>query len=95
MSMVAGVEARLHQSRMPCSTAVWISMPCWADLILRFCRSHPGSLETTFSRSLEVAGELMDDTLLTFMILSCIDTLAMHICWCVSPAAAALGAITA
>src|ERR1044072_4123093 len=48
---------------MPCSTAAWISMPRCAALTLRFCRSHPGSLETTCSRSPEGAGELMPDTL--------------------------------
>ncbi len=52
-------EARAHQSLMPCSTAVWISMPCWAALTFRSCRSCPGSLETTLSRSPEEAGELM------------------------------------
>jgi hypothetical protein len=38
-------------------------------------------LETTFSRSLEVAGELMQVTLLTSVIVCCIDTLVSITWW--------------
>src|SRR5512147_1166113 len=86
VSMVAVAEARLHQSLMPCSTAAWISMPCWAALTLRFCRSRPGSLLTTFSRSLDVAGELMGDTILTSVILYGSDTLVRVTRWSLATA---------